>query len=194
MIMQSPGRCASAVFLFVLFAGTVAADESAEEKIARAMSAAPAAVSAQATVMDHDGTVLREGSNGWTCLPDTLPGDHAPMCNDAVWMKMMGMMMGGPEYVPDRIGISYMLQGEPDGAGVSNSNPAHPDPKSAEDYVETGPHMMILVPRAMLEGITRDPNEGGPYVMWGDTPFAHIMVPVALEGKGVVTHKTAGAE
>jgi hypothetical protein len=25
--------------------------------------------------------------------------------------------------------------------------------------------------------------------MWGDTPFAHIMVPVALEGKGVVTRK-----
>jgi hypothetical protein len=24
-------------------------------------------------------------------------------------------------------------------------------------------------------------------VMWGDTPFAHIMIPVALEGKGVVT-------
>ena len=189
MIINIPKRIAAAVFLPILFAGTAMAGESAEEKIARAMSAAPAAVSAEATIMDSDGTILREGSNGWTCLPDTKPGDHAPMCNDEVWMKLMGMMMGGPEYVPDRIGISYMMQGEPEGAGVSNSDPAHPDPQSAEDYVETGPHLMIVVPKEMLEGITDDPNVGGPYVMWGDTPFAHIMVPVAMEGKTVVTTK-----
>ncbi len=187
MIMNIPGRFAVAAFSLTLCAGSLAAGETAEQKIARAMTAAPEAVSAEATVMDTDGTVLREGTNGWTCLPDTNPGDHAPMCNDAVWMKLMGMMMGGPEYVPDRIGISYMLAGEPDGSGVSNSDPAHPNPPSAADYVETGPHLMIVVPKEMLEGITDDPNVGGPYVMWGDTPFAHIMVPVAMEGKTVVT-------
>jgi hypothetical protein len=37
---------------------------------------------------------------------------------------------------------------------------------------------MIAVPRAMLEGITDDPHGGGPYVMWKDTPYAHIMVPL----------------
>ena len=189
MNLNAPYRFGIATCFSILLAGTAAAGESAEEKIARAMSAAPSAVSAEAAIVDTDGTVLREGSNGWTCLPDTKPGDHAPMCNDAVWTQLMGMMMGGPEYVPDRIGISYMLQGEPEGAGVSNSNPAHPDPQSADDYVETGPHLMIVVPKAMLEGITDDPNVGGPYVMWGDTPFAHIMVPVAMEGKTVVTRK-----
>jgi hypothetical protein len=183
------GRLAAMVTLLMTLPATALAGESAADKIARAMSAAPAAVSAEATVMDTDGTILREGSNGWTCLPDTMPGDHAPMCNDAVWMKLMGMMMGGEEYVPDRIGISYMMQGEPEGAGVSNSNPAHPDPQSADDYVETGPHLMIVVPKEMLKGVTDDPSTGGPYVMWGDTPFAHIMIPVALEGKGVVTKK-----
>ena len=180
-------RMAAVGALGLLFAPLAHANESAEVKIERAMSAAPPAVSREATIMDTDGTILREGSNGWTCLPDTMPGDHAPMCNDEVWMKLMGMMMGGPEYVPDRVGISYMMQGEPDGAGVSNSNPAHPDPQSADDYVETGPHLMIVVPREMLEGVTDDPSTGGPYVMWGDTPYAHIMIPVALEGKGVVT-------
>jgi hypothetical protein len=113
MKLHPTGRFAASALLSVLLTGTVAAGESAEEKIARAMSAAPAAVSAEATIMDTDGTILREGSNGWTCLPDTNPGDRAPMCNDAVWMQLMGRMMGGPEYVPDRIGISYMLQGEP---------------------------------------------------------------------------------
>jgi hypothetical protein len=119
-----------------------------------------------------------------------MPGDRAPLCNDEVWMQLMGMMMGGPEYVPDRIGISYMLAGEPEGSGVSNSNPMHHDHQSADDYVETGPHMMIVVPKEMLAGITDDPNVGGPYVMWGDTPFAHIMIPVSLEGKSVVTKQS----
>lgn len=175
--------------LSILVMNPAVAGDSAGEKIARAMSAAPAAVSAEATIMDTDGTILREGDNGWTCLPDTMPGDHAPMCNDETWMQMMGALMKQEAYEADRIGISYMLQGEPAGAGVSNATPYHPDPKSADDYVETGPHMMIVVPRHLLEGLTDDPNTGGPYVMWGETPYAHIMVPVALEGKGVVTKK-----
>ena len=173
--------------LALLLSGSVMAGESVEDKIERARSAAPAAVSAEATVMDTDGTILAEGSNGWTCLHDTKPGDHAPMCNDEVGMKLRGRLMGGVAYSPDRVGISYMMQGEPEGAGVSNSDPAHPDPQSAVDYVETGPHLMIVVPKEMLKGVTDDPSSGGPYVMCGDTPFAHIMIPVAMEGKGVVT-------
>ena len=81
------------------------------------------------------------------------------------------------EFKTDGVGISYMLQGDI-GAGVSNSTPYHPDPKSADDYTETGPHLMIIVPRELMEGITQDPKSGGPYVMWGDTPYAHIMVPL----------------
>jgi hypothetical protein len=166
----------SCLFPAQLFAG----DDGAEAKIARAMSAAPASISAQATIMDSDGTVLREGSNGWTCMPDTMPGDNAPMCNDAVWMKMMMAVGSKGEFETDRIGISYMLQGDV-GAGVSNATPYHPDPKNAEDYTETGPHLMIVVPKEMLKGITDDPSSGGPYVMWGDTPYAHIMVPVTSD-------------
>lgn len=163
------------------------AEESKQAKIDRALSAAPDSVSAKATVMDSDGTVLKEGTNGWTCLPDTLPGDKAPMCNDKTWMEMMNAVGSQSDFVADKIGISYMLQGEPTGSGVSNSSPHHPNHKQAEDYVETGPHLMIIVPKALLKGITTDPNEGGPYVMWADTPYAHIMVPVALNGKTIVT-------
>jgi len=35
------------------------------------------------------------------------------------------------------------------------------------------------VPKAALKGITNDPQAGGPYVMWGETDYAHIMIPVA---------------
>ncbi|WP_394175814.1 hypothetical protein [Thalassotalea litorea] len=175
------------VAIAFIFSAAAIADESKEDKIARAKSAAPAAVSDNATVIDTDGTVLQEGSNGWTCLPDTMPGDKAPMCNDETWMKMMAAVGKKEAFVADKIGISYMLQGEPTGSGVSNSSPHHPDHKNSKDYVETGPHVMIIVPKALLKGLSDDPNVGGPYIMWGDTDYAHIMLPVSLDGKQVTT-------
>lgn len=151
------------------------AGEDTDALIALAKSAAPDMVSANATVM-YRGEVIAEGSNGWVCMPETLPDDGAPMCNDAVWMKMMQAMGAGESFEAEGIGISYMLQGD---AGVSNSDPMHPMGKDAPDFIKEGPHLMVIVPRAMLEGITDDPHAGGPYVMWGDTPYAHIMIPVA---------------
>ncbi|WP_205663163.1 hypothetical protein [Alteromonas facilis] len=171
----------------IVFSGLSVAEESKEIKIQRAMSAAPPSISAHATIVDSDGTLLKEGNNGWTCMPDTMPGDRAPMCNDAVWMEMMQALMKQADYTPDRIGISYMLQGEPSGSGVSNSSPYHHNHSEAEDYVETGPHVMLIVPKEMLKGLPSDPNVGGPYIMWGDTPYAHIMLPVSIDGKQVVT-------
>jgi hypothetical protein len=91
-----------------LMSGGVIAGDASEDLIAQAMSAAPASVSANATIMNNDGTILREGSNGWTCLPHTMPGDNAPMCNDALWMKMMQALGNKAEFEADGIGISYM--------------------------------------------------------------------------------------
>ena len=151
--------------------------ESSETKINRAMAAAPQSISQQATIVDSDGKVLQKGTNDWTCMPDTMPGDKAPMCNDALWMEMMSAVGSKTDFKANGIGISYMLTGDI-GAGVSNATPYHPDHKNADDYTETGPHLMIIVPKEMLKGITQDPQSGGPYVMWGDTPYAHIMVPI----------------
>jgi hypothetical protein len=55
--------------------------ETVDDKIARAMSAAPADISADATIMDVDGTILHQGSHGWVCLPGVglIPGDEHPM-------------------------------------------------------------------------------------------------------------------
>jgi len=151
------------------------ADESSEAKIARAMSAAPSNVSAEATIVDLDGTVLREGSNGWTCMPGSGPGDDHPMCNDAVWSKLMAAAGAGKDFQTDRIGISYMLQGD---ANVNNEDPADTEPSEGEVWVQEGPHLMVVVPKSTLQGLSHDPYNGGPYVMWGDTPYAHIMVPI----------------
>jgi len=170
----------AAVALLGLTQGFVFANDSTEAVITHSESAAPGQIAHQAAIMLGDGTVLREGSNGWTCMPDTMPGDGAPMCNDATWMELLGAVGSKSEFKTSKIGISYMLQGDL-GAGVSNSDPYHPDPKNADDYVETGPHLMIVVPREMLEGLSNDPSSGGPWVMWGDTPYAHIMVPLSAD-------------
>lgn len=166
-----------AIAAILSLGGPVAADEGLDARIALARSAAPDAISADATVI-VDGEVVAEGSNGWTCMPDTMPGDGAAMCNDATWMRLMQAVGKKAAFSAKSVGISYMLQGEPPGAGVSNSDPYHPDPQNADDYVRTGPHLMIVAPRELLEGMNEDPATGGPFVMWGDTPYAHIMVPI----------------
>lgn len=157
--------------------GSSVAGGDLEHRIAHARSAAPPSVSADATVM-VDGKVVAEGTNGWTCMPDTMPGDGAAMCNDAMWNEMMAAVGSKAAFKASGVGISYMLLGEPPGAGVSNSTPYHEDPKNAEDYVETGPHLMLIVPQELLNGMNDDPSTGGPFVMWKDTPYAHIMIPV----------------
>ena len=164
--------------LFALGIGAaIAAHHEGEERIAHARAAAPAAVSDDATIV-VDGEVVVEGTNGWTCMPDLMPDDNAPVCIDAVWAEMLGAVGAKAPYTASGIGLSYMLLGEPERTGVSNSDPYHEDARNAEDYTETGPHMMLIVPKALLEGLNSDPSTGGPYVMWGDTDYAHLMIPV----------------
>ncbi|GEM81183.1 hypothetical protein [Vibrio superstes] len=150
---------------------------AADEKVQRAESAAHSDLSSKATILDTDGSVLREGSPHWHCVPGipVVPGDIHPMCNDAVWSKLLEAAATGQPFETDRIGISYMMQGD---AYVSNSNPAATDPDNGDVWVKEGPHLMIVVPKELLKGVSDDPFNGGPYVMWKDTPYAHIMVPI----------------
>jgi hypothetical protein len=171
---------ASLVSITLLTASCVLADdtETVEQKIARAITAAPSDITDDATIMDVDGTILREGSNGWTCLPGVglIPADTHPMCNDAVWMDWMAAAANGTEFSTDVVGVSYMLAGD---ALVNNDNPMATDPNDGGVWVQEGPHLMMLFPNMdMVSNLPRDPYVGGPYVMWGDTPMAHVMVPV----------------
>lgn len=161
------------------------AEETVEAKVARALSAAPVSISAKATVIDMDGTVLREGENGWTCIPGVplIPGNKNPMCNDGVWMEWIDAVKHGAEPPMDMMGVSYMLQGD---ALVSNSDPMATDPNNGDVWVQEGPHLMLLMPVAALATVPRDPFNGGPYVMWGGTPMAHVMVPLGGEHGGMM--------
>jgi hypothetical protein len=173
----------SAAVAVLVTASTVpSAEQSKEEKITRAGQAAPESISKKATIVDVDGTVLRKGSNGWTCLPATGPGSTHPSCNDEVWMRAMEAMSRKADFRTDRIGISYMLAGDDN---VNNKDPYDTKQDPGEVWVQEGPHLMIIVPNPkMLEGISDDPDNGGPYLMWNGTPYTHVMVPVGSRTSG----------
>ena len=149
-----------------------------EAMIADALSAAPPSVAATAMVMDWEGNMLKENSGAYTCMPTPADlGGTAPMCMDGQWMAWADAWSKRKEFKADRVGISYMLAGD---GGASNIDPYATGPTDDNQWVVEGPHLMILVPDpAMLEGISTDPNNGGPYVMWKGTPYAHVMVPTA---------------
>lgn len=165
----------AAALVLTVSGGLSAAEQSDAQKIARAMSAGPPAISAEAKIVDVDGRVLREGANGWVCRPGVIPGDDHPMCNDHVWSAFMEAMAAGEPVEAEEMGISYMLQGD---MHVNNADPTDQQRDPGEVWVEEGPHLMIFVPdKALLRGLPTDPYAGGPYVMWKDTPYAHVMVP-----------------
>ncbi|MEN8213358.1 MAG: hypothetical protein ABFR19_03260 [Pseudomonadota bacterium] len=150
-----------------------------EAMISSAESAGPPVVTANATIKAPDGTVLRKGSNGYTCYPQQKI--IGPMCNEEVWDTLVDAMLNKKDFKPDKFSVSYMLAGEGTALGVSNSDPYATEPDKSDDWVKEGPHLMIVVPdRTMLAGLSTNP-EDPVYVMWKDTPYAHIMVKIAAE-------------
>lgn len=191
--LRSAVPCLSlALAVLATVAPRIAAQEAAttdEEKVAQALAAAPPDVADGARVLDFpaepgaDFRVLREGANGWTCLPDP-PGDanFEPMCNTSAWMKWLEAFMAGESPSPETMGLSYMLTSK---WAVSNTNPAATSPEEGEDWHEGGAHLMVVVPDpAMLADFPDDPHAGGAYVMWKGTPYVHLMIPTPEEGGG----------
>lgn len=166
--------------LTLLIAPSASAEPMASNKamIKDALKAGPAEITDNATIMDMAGNLLREGDNGWICYPGKeLDQGKDAMCVDDVWNRLVQAWINKQPFSTDRIGISYMYGG--DGVGVSNIDPFATSPTDDNQWVAEGPHLMIVVPNAeMLEGMTTDPDNGGPYVMWKGTPYAHIMIPL----------------
>ena len=163
----------ASVGILVPLAGT-AQDES--DAITDALNAAWPGMAVDATVVDWEGNVLREGSNGYTCMPTppTLNGT-APMCMDSGWMEWADAWQNKKEYASESLSISYMLAGD---GGASNTDPYAEGPTDDNEWIREGAHLMLLAPAALLEAFPTDPQNGGPYVMWKGTPYAHLMVPI----------------
>ena len=156
------------------------ADETAD-LIASAVSAGPVAVTADAVVYGFaaDGSImtLREGSNGWWCMPDdqSTPTED-PMCGDANAMVWAKAYMGKTEPTPGKVGFIYMLKG---GSSASNTDPYLTAPADGKWLID-GPHVMVMNATEMMAGYTGGPNpdQTKPYIMWEGTPYAHLMIPV----------------
>lgn len=166
----------AAVALCFFPVGALAQDSA----IASAVSAAPASISGDATVISWDGKTLREGSNGWTCLPDRPDTDgNDPWCVNGPWLEFLEAYKSKTKPTYTKVGIAYMLQGD---SPVSNTDPYATEKTTDEDWLTgIGPHLMILVPDPeMFSNLPQDPHSGGPWIMWPDTDYAHLMIP--LEG------------
>ena len=170
----------SSLVAAVSLAAAASADDATAIKSAE--SAAPAAVAAGAAIYatDADGTMktLREGTNGFWCMPDnpTTPGPD-PMCGDANSMEWAMAWMGKMEPPKGKVGFMYMLSG---GTDASNTDPYATGPGDGNAWITTGPHVMVVNAMDMMAGYPADaaPDTTQPYVMWAGTPYAHLMIPV----------------
>jgi hypothetical protein len=174
----------STAVILGLFGANLATAQDKDALIKNALSAAPPGVAETATVMDNKGNLLREGSGAYTCFP-CEGGLTATMCADAEWLAWGdAYMKQAQDYKPSGFGMAYMLAGDPPEDGASNIDPFATAATADNQWVVEGPHVMILVPdAAMLEDVSTDPDSGGPYVMWKDTPYAHIMLPTGPRPK-----------
>lgn len=162
--------------------GAAMTSAKSSDPIESAMAAAPSSVSAKATIIQTaaDGSMktLREGSNGWTCMPDNpvTPGPD-PMCGDANAMAWANAWMTKAPPPTDKPGFMYMLAG---GTDASNTDPYAVAPSEANNWIETGPHVMVVGSTSILSGYPSGPkpDTSAPYVMWAGTPYAHLMIPV----------------
>ena len=141
-------------------ASTGQSADTVEAKIARALSAGPPDITQDATVAEmgpHGAmTVLRKGSNDWTCVPGNLDGvGMPPMCEDSVavqWNRDRDEGKPGPTTkVPDRIharGRHPAKRLRP----VRQDRPADQDRATLDDPVAVRSEDLGIAHRAQSDG------------------------------------------
>ena len=146
--------------------------------IKKAEAAGPAAIAKSATIAalsDDMKTMrtLRKGSNGYTCM---VFGPDA-MCGDQNAMEWFDALMSKKDPPAGKIGFVYMLTGD---HGASNTDPFAEKETPTNNWVVTGPHVMVLGSKGMVTGYPRDAKADPTkaYVMWPGTPYEHLMLPV----------------
>ncbi len=163
---------------FVLLAQDPSAGKSSKEAMIKsALAAAPAEIARDAGVVmvKPDGSIeaLRESRNGFTCMPDNpnSPGKD-PMCADPQgWQWVSSWIKRAPKPTNNQPGIIYMLQG---GSDISATDPWA---TKTDHYISSPPHYMIVWPfDPKTSGLPTQPSKTGTWIMWADTPYAHLMI------------------
>ena len=140
--------------------------------------------------MDADSNVLREGTNGWTCLAANPRGmsdpengwndahEAMPLCGDEEGFKWIGAYLSDETPQLERDTYVWMLHGD---MGEDNSTPFVRNQADAEDpahWIESGPHLMLM-PKdpASLDNFPTDFTAGSPYAMFRGSKYTHLMIP-----------------
>lgn len=149
--------------------------------IAKAMTAAPEAVSKNAAIVRVNGTfdvteTLQKGNNNFTCGIE--PDSGNPFCADAYSMRWYKAAYSNGE-PPPGFGLVYMQGGD---TGISNHDPAATD---HSHWVQAPQHIMLLGPgvKELAASYQRklDPDPMQPFVMFPGHKFEHLMIPVDRE-------------
>src|ERR1700687_2687228 len=177
-----PGGNMKSCWLVVLLSGILLqglqaqAADTKEAKIKRALAAAPADIAKAAKVVDMDDkgnmTVLREGTNGFTCFPGTpgVVGDVA-MCADGPSMQWLSDAMSHkPKPTNTQPGVVYMMAGGTDWSAT--------DPTATSGTpIQEPPHWMIMWPfDPATSGLPTTAKQTGTWIMYAGTPWAHLMI------------------
>ena len=158
---------------FNISAGEPSGSHASEEwQIWAYTTSAPAFIGDLATVIGADGSVIREGSNGWRCeafmpMPKNgfnTPHDAAPACSDKNSVAWANAYKAGSIPQMEGDGWIWMLHGD---LGVDNFTVGTDGQKDAghKHYIESGPHMMLM-PKdpSSLDNQSTDYTTGAPYV------------------------------
>jgi hypothetical protein len=154
----------------------VDAGETVQAKIARAMSAGPASVARGARITDTDAqgqiVVLRQGNNGFTCIPRNPKVVADPsMCVDAPALPWYADAKAyKPKLTNAAPGITYML------AGATQRSDSGPHDTTSTP-IEIGPRWMIMWPfDPKTTGLPTKHKATGAYIMWAGSPYAHLHI------------------
>ena len=86
------------------------------------------------------------------------------MCADRNAMEWVEAWLNKKEPPKNKVGL-YMLAG---GTDASNTDPYAQKPEANNNWVETGPHVMIVGAKGLLDAYPRNskPDTSVAYVMW----------------------------
>jgi hypothetical protein len=147
-----------------------AAGESREAQIARAIAAGPVQVTESARIEGSDAQgkkiILREGNNGFTCLPGNprVVGRPASCSNRAAQQWSADLAAGKPAPTNTVVGIIYMQSGATERSAAGTT-------------VKIGPQWMIIWPfDPKASGLSATRKDTGAYILWPGTPYAHLHI------------------
>ena len=99
-----------------------------------------------------------QGQSSQALIQSALAAAPGSIGSDASVSDLMGMAREQPQV--EALGLAYMLSG---GSDASNTDPFATEPAPGSTWIDSGPHVMLLVPDArLLPGTPRIQPTVGP--------------------------------